>query len=423
MTQRSNVGSVPPGPEEEWEGTDRYEVVGRLGQGGMGVVYEVLDRERGEHVALKTLPRFTPAALYLFKFEFRTLADVHHTNLVRLHEMVVGDAGQAFFTMELVRGRDFLAHVRQSDERAGLDVPSTRRSVLQTSRDRDTQRAAHLAASSTPLSVSRAKVDEGRLRSTLRQLVKGVHALHAAGKVHRDIKPSNVLVTNEGRVVLLDFGVAADLGTRGAFVASSGEIVGTAAYMAPEQADDKPPTPASDWYSVGVMLYEALVGRPPFVGSAIDVITMKGMMDPPPPSESVDGVPPDIDALCTILLHRDALARPAGPEILRRLGAVPRRYSPTPIRLAESQPLSPFVGREDQARTLRDAFANSRRGLSTTVLVAGASGWASRPWCTRSWTSWPRTTTLSCCVAERTSGRPCPSRRSTAPSTRSVDTS
>src|ERR1019366_3348832 len=88
MTQRSNIGGVPSDPEGEWKGTARYEVVDRLGWGGMGVVYEVLDRERGERVALKTLQRFTPAALYLFKLEFRTLADVHHTNLVRLHEMV-----------------------------------------------------------------------------------------------------------------------------------------------------------------------------------------------------------------------------------------------------------------------------------------------------------------------------------------------
>jgi eukaryotic-like serine/threonine-protein kinase len=372
MTQRSNIGA-PSHPEGEWTGTARYEVVGRLGRGGMGVVYEVLDRKRGERVALKTLQRFTPAALYLFKLEFRTLADVHHTNLVRLHEMVVGDGGDAFFTMELVRGRNFLAHVRKSDEQAGLDIPSTRRAPLSTAEVGDTRRAAHLRAGSAPFSVRRPAVDVGRLRAALRQLVEGVHALHTAGKVHRDIKPSNVLVTHEGRVVLLDFGVATDMGVRGAFVGGSGEIVGTAAYMAPEQADDKPPTPASDWYSVGVMLYEALVGRPPFIGSAVDVITMKGLMDPPPPSESVDGVPPDIDALCGMLVRRDPAGRPAGPEILRRLGAV-RGDPHAPLRSTEAQAPSTFVGREEAVSILRDAFATSRRGVSTTVLVAGASG-------------------------------------------------
>src|ERR1019366_5451202 len=198
MTQRSNIGGVPSDPEGEWKGTARYEVVDRLGWGGMGVVYEVLDRERGERVALKTLQRFTPAALYLFKLEFRTLADVHHTNLVRLHEMVVGDGGEAFFTMELVRGRNFLAHVRTSDQEASLDMPSTRRSALPAAWERDAQRAAHFGVGLSPPSVKRPTVDVDRLRAALRQLVEGVHALHTAGKVHRDIKPSNVLVAHEG---------------------------------------------------------------------------------------------------------------------------------------------------------------------------------------------------------------------------------
>jgi serine/threonine protein kinase len=370
MTERSNAGGEPSDPLEEWQGTARYEVIGRLGAGGMGVVYEVFDRERGQRVALKTLPRFTPDALYLFKLEFRTLADVHHANLVSLHEMVVGDGGDAFFTMELVRGRNFLAHVRKADDQVGRDMPATRPSALLVPGHLGAQRG-HFGEGSAAFSAKRPSVDEGRLRDALRQLVEGVHVLHAAGKIHRDIKPSNVLVTHEGRVVLLDFGVATDLGMRGA-LGGSGEIVGTAAYMAPEQADDKPPTSASDWYSVGVMLYEALVGRPPFIGSELDVITMKGMMDPPPPSESVEGVPPDIDVLCSKLLHRDPVARPTGPEILRRLGAV-RSNPPAAVRSTEGQASFPFVGREDQVRALRDAFATSR-GLSTTMLVAGASG-------------------------------------------------
>src|SRR6185312_15443314 len=106
------------------------------------------------------------------KQEFRTLADVVHPNLVRLHELVATEAREVFFTMELVRGADFVTHVRGADARDG---------------GRD------------------------KLRSALRQLVEGVHSLHSDGKLHRDIKPSNVLVTPEGRVVLLDFGVAADL--------------------------------------------------------------------------------------------------------------------------------------------------------------------------------------------------------------------
>jgi eukaryotic-like serine/threonine-protein kinase len=95
----------------DWKGTARYEVLRCIGKGGMGVVYEAFDRERQQHVALKTLLNSSPAALYLFKQEFRTLSDVHHRNLVRLYELVVTEDDRVFFTMELVGGTDFLTYV------------------------------------------------------------------------------------------------------------------------------------------------------------------------------------------------------------------------------------------------------------------------------------------------------------------------
>ncbi len=363
------------GGRDEWKGTDRYEVLSCLGHGGMGVVYEVFDRERRQLVALKTLLHFNPAALYLFKQEFRTLADVQHANLVHLYELVVGDVGDTFFTMELVRGTDFLRYVRKPDVPEGSNPPATIISLKPLPLERETVRPRGPdAPSRAPATPAGSRAIVGRLRAALRQLVEGVHALHCAGKLHRDIKPSNVLVTLEGRVVLLDFGVATELsGRAGDAQGGSGEIVGTARYMAPEQAYDEPPTPASDWYSVGVMLFEALVGRPPFVGSAADVITMKGLMDAASPSESVEGVPADLDTLCRSMLHRDPAMRPTGSEILCRLG-VTRSGGLTSSPVAAVDSATALIGREEQLRRLRDAFDATRSGRMITVRVGGQSG-------------------------------------------------
>jgi tetratricopeptide (TPR) repeat protein len=251
---------------------------------------------------------------------------------------------------------------------------------LRPARDRDTLRprpgnAANEAnePGERGPALKRSPADMDRLRPTLRQLVEGVEALHAAGKMHRDIKPSNVLVTETGRVVLLDFGVATELAGHLEEVTGSGEMVGTARYMAPEQqACEGPPTPASDWYSVGVMLYEALVGRPPFASTAVDVLTLKNSTDAPPPSLCVDDVPGDLDALCRALLHRDPAMRPDGAQILQRLGGSGASAgTPAPVAIDTA---AAFIGRDGQLQVLREAFDATRSGQGITVRVAGASG-------------------------------------------------
>jgi serine/threonine protein kinase/tetratricopeptide (TPR) repeat protein len=363
----------------EWKGNDRYEVVRRIGDGGMGVVYEAFDRERGQSVALKTLLNFSPAALYRFKQEFRTLADVHHPNLVRLYELVVGEGSEVFFTMELVNGTDFLTHVQKPGARREAEQASRIAGLTQTRPERGSvappsseSSEAIAAAEATPKT---SPADLAALRSALRQLVEGIIALHGAGKLHRDIKPSNVLVTNDGRVVVLDFGVATELSNvLDQNLSEAHEMVGTVRYMAPEQALAEAPTPASDWYSVGVVLYEALVGKTPFVGSAIDVLTLKTMHDPAPPSECAEGVPPDLDSLCRALLHRDPEKRPSGLAILHSLAGT-TSLRPVPSLLpAETARSAALVGRESQLAALRDGFEQVLAGRPVSVRVAGSSG-------------------------------------------------
>jgi serine/threonine protein kinase len=181
-------------------------------------------------------------------------------------------------------------------------------------------------------------------------------------------------VTQGGRVVVLDFGVATELRSpRNGDRPVETEVVGTATYMAPEQAMGEPPVAASDWYSVGVMLYEAMIGEPPHVGPALEVITNKCLVDPIAPSARVPRIPEDLDVLCVELLAVDAAKRPTGDQLLSRLRAS------APSRSSSKQPaaapmLADLVGRDAQLARLREAVDATRAGHAVCVQVSGATG-------------------------------------------------
>lgn len=300
---------------------DRYSCVRRLGEGGFGVVYEAIDTRFGGRVAVKVLRTERAAAAARFKREFRSLVDVQHANLVQLFELAA-HGELLYFSMELVDGVDFLSYVaaRSATEAVTAEWPMRAREV----RDH--------------------RVFPDRLRASLVQLVEAVQALHDARKLHCDVKPTNVLVTTEGRLVLLDFGLIADLD------ATTRSTLGTPGYMAPEQVAGGELTEATDWYAVGAMLHEALTGALPRTGT--------------PCATTVDELR-SLTALCNDLVQPVPEHRPKAPEILERLGASGAR----------PRPRTRLLGRDDELAALRRAWQSVRtEGGARLVRVVGVSG-------------------------------------------------
>jgi serine/threonine protein kinase len=305
------TGISDPSGDPEFTGNERFIVQRRLGSGGFGVVHQVYDRYGEVVLALKTLRRTEAGSLLQFKNEFRVLADISHPNLVNLYELML-EEGRWCFTMELVEGVDFLRYARTLDD------------------------------------------DFDRLSRAMRQLADGVSAVHQYGKLHCDLKPSNVLVDAKGCVRILDFGLVAD---------ATGAVVrfGTPGYASPEQAAGLPVSRASDWYSVGVMLHEALTGQRPLPGQktidAGSIIRLRA------------NAPIDLCELTASLLQRNPLLRPAGSQVLRSLGMSAEES----MRAAWFEP-TPFIGRENELDILRGALHGADCGRPTTVFMHGPSG-------------------------------------------------
>ena len=334
-----------------FSGTDRFTVESEIGEGAFGMVYKAYDNDLGIHVALKVLHGADAQTIATLKREFRSLTGVVHPNLVKLYELV-RDGETWFFTMELVRGTDFFHALRPGLERMLAEKPELQLAPI--SGDFDAFPAL------------------ARLQDAARQLVQGIDALHQAGKLHRDLKPSNVLLTDDGRVLILDFGLAAE--RTAAAVNTSETIEGTPEYMSPEQAMGQPLSPESDWYGLGTILYEVLTGHLPFTGDILSILQAK-VSDQPPAAQTVaPWVPVTLDRLCTDLLRTNADDRPSGREIRRRLG-VTRDSQNLMIRIDPAQDGEQLIiGRERELTALWQAFEYTLRSKAAIVRVTGVSG-------------------------------------------------
>jgi serine/threonine protein kinase len=343
----------------------------KLGAGGFGTVYAAWDEERAATVAVKRLERMDAASIYRFKQEFRVLAGRTHPNLVKLHGLF-NEGSTWCLSMDWIDGVRFDTWIR-GDASRFADHVSTRSTNAEPAplSGESTIEQAPLAPEPFPSSDSHERLASGganhsRLRAALSQLVEGVLALHDSGIIHRDLKPSNVLVSGSGHLTILDFGLAVASDSRDA---SDKNGAGTPAYMSPEQARGAALTVASDWYSVGVMLYEALVGHPPFAGTAADILAAKRSRDVRDPRLERPELPEDLCALALELLRRDPTARPHGVAIARHVGLSP---SVGPRRKHVLG--GPFVGRARELDALRGAFELARGGRTVVAHVQGSSG-------------------------------------------------
>jgi serine/threonine-protein kinase len=256
----------------------RYRIIGLLGRGGMGEVYRADDLQLAQPVALKFLGRALtgrPDMLERFRGEVRNARQVSHPNICRVYDIGEID-GQLFLSMEYVDGEDLSALLKRIGR------------------------------------LPRAKADQ-----VARQLCAGLAAAHDRGVIHRDLKPSNVMIDGEGRVRITDFGLAVRPGEGGA-----AEVVGTPAYMAPEQFDGKPATPQTDLYALGLILYETYTGK-----HALEAATWDGWRSQHSQAEplSPEKIERDVD-------------EPVARAILRCLEKDPAKRPRSALGLAASLP-------------------------------------------------------------------------------------
>ena len=281
VVQRSG-GSGPNAPVEEGVILgERYEILKRLGEGGMGAVYKARDHELDRLVALKIIrPELAghPDILRRFKQELILARQVTHKNVVRIFDLGSAD-GRKFITMDYIEGRDL-------------------KSILN----------------------ERGKLPPSEVVPILQQICQGLEAAHAEGVVHRDLKPQNIMVDDAGRVWLMDFGLARSMELAG--LTRTGVLMGTPDYMSPEQARAEKVDARSDLFSLGIIAYELLVGQLPFLADTLMAKLLQRVQQKAAPVTDLDpDIPAGLAAVVSKCLEPDVTKRyQSVREILADLG-------------------------------------------------------------------------------------------------------
>ena len=276
--------TVPAMPQTGERLGGRYEILATLGRGGMGAVFRAKDSELGEEVALKTLRKegvTDQGVIERFKSEIRLARKITHRNVVRTHDLGEFEGGY-FLTMELVEG-------------------ITLRELIDT----------------------RGKLGLESVLAIGTQLADALAAAHAGGVIHRDVKPHNLLLDAEGTLKVMDFGVAR-LSERSAGLTEVGLVVGTPAYMPPEQLLGEEVDARADLYAAGVVLFEAATGKLPFEAATPMLLIAKLLQDEAPRARTINAeLPEELDTLLASLLAKRPESRIQTAEALKeRLAAI-----------------------------------------------------------------------------------------------------
>jgi predicted ATPase len=338
-------GDTPPCPAgprvEAPPEVTGYSVLALLGRGGMGVVYRAQQHSLDRPVALKFLPAECardPVWLARFRREALTASALNHPHICTIYD--TGEcAGRPFLSMELIQGRSLETLVSQ-----------------------------------------RRPVNE--LARLIGQAARALAAAHAAGVVHRDIKPANLMVRDDGIVKVLDFGLARRLATPEAPSPAPlgrdtepGTRVGTLLYMSPEQARAEPVGPASDIFSLGLVLYELATGQHPFLAdSAFSILHAIATQPPLPPARLNPAITAALDALILQMLAKDPRLRPTAAEVDAVLAELTenRAALPEPFRPVPGRP--PTVGRQQERQALWAGFEEAAGGRGLLLCVTGEPG-------------------------------------------------
>jgi tetratricopeptide (TPR) repeat protein len=326
----------------------------------MGSVYEAYDHERQSTVAIKVARETSAPWLYRLKQEFRALAGIVHPNLVTLHELIECE-GQWLFTMERVPGLSF----HEARRSAGA-MPTTSRAAALTGDDTAGAVTPSRRSESEPLL---SNVDE--IGDAICQLCDGLDFLHQSGLAHGDMKPSNALITPDGRVVILDFGIARNwkLGDD----EGTDPLVGTPGYMAPERLSGEAATPASDMYAVGVMLFEALSGHD-FSHVADPESTLRAARPSLPGDEPASARRRLLEGLSLRLIDPDAGMRPTAAEARDAVAGNAVRRAPASAPGLDHDSAPRFVARQSELERVRNLLLDLRPTAPRVVLISGESG-------------------------------------------------